>query len=114
MSQTNSASDYVAIKLRRSAVLKNLNRHVSSADYTANKQYLLLQTTYQINEDNEPVQVPSRFGIFLPESDLARQHFRNANQPNPPMWSVPAIPTPYQKHIGPPIAPRRFASLRFH
>lgn len=103
-----SASDYIAVKMRRAAI--QTNPESRSSEYTTNKQYLLLQTTFQINEDNEPVQIPSRFGILLPESDLARQQFRDLNnQPVLNIWSVPAIPIKYRKHIGPPIAPKRFA-----
>lgn len=107
-----SSGEYLAVKRRQ--MLTNPSRpvtrypaNISSAEHTANKQYLLLQTTYSINEDLEPVQIPDRFGIPLPEPDLAWIHLRPLNGVDSPrMWSLPA--PPFRKHVGPPIIPNRY------
>jgi hypothetical protein len=110
-----SSGEYLAVKRRQ--ILTNPSRpvtqypaNISSAEHTANKQYLLLQTTYTINEDLEPVQIPDRFGIPLPEPDLAWINIRARSgaesSPSPRLWSLPK--PPFRKHVGPPIVPNRY------
>lgn len=64
-----SSSDYIAVKKRRS-ISVDLLAHNTQHRHLINKQYLTIQTTYEINEDQELIE-PTRFDIILPDIDLA-------------------------------------------
>jgi len=65
---TPNSSDYMEIKKRKQ--LSVCNPSPTSSSYTANKQYLILQTTAVTNGDG-CLQKSDRFQIYLPSNDLA-------------------------------------------
>ena len=64
-----SQSDYLSVKKKR--VNSNVNSNQSNQFRILNKQYITIQTTPIINEDNEYEISLSRYNISLPEYDLA-------------------------------------------
>lgn len=91
-----SHGDYLAVVRRRAAVLDppvSANQRPPESARLENKQYLVLQTTYRMDEDGEPVQVPDRFGVALPERDLARCQIPPSTEWR--VWSTPAVPSNY-------------------
>jgi hypothetical protein len=66
-----SYSDYLSVK-RKKANTKFINQ--SNEFRILNKQYLTIQSTPNINEDNEYIDSTNRFNIYLPKHDLAMLH----------------------------------------
>jgi hypothetical protein len=111
-----SSGDYLAVKKQRALLhpgrtVSQQPSHIGSGEYIVNKQYLMIQTGFQIDEDDEPIQIPDRFGIHMPENDLAWIRIRNRKGAvsKPYVWSLPT--PPYRKNAGPPIAPHRYPLL---
>jgi len=79
-----SCSDYIAVKRRLATV--GLPIHTSS-ERTENRVFLTLQTTHLMDGDGEPVQIPERHRILLPERDLA--YIIPPPKPAPPViWNL--------------------------
>ena len=108
----NSSSDYIAVKkqmtVRSTPIYRRQNAQV---DYLVNRQYVVLQTTYEMDEDGDLV-CPSRYGMSLPLNfDLASCHMCIDGLSLPYIWSVPNAPDKYNKfhtRNSFSLAPRRF------
>lgn len=94
---TVSSSDYLSVK-KRSALL-DLYPEATSNYYTANKQYLTIQTTAVINEYDEPERA-QRFSQNLPYNDLSVVYPKSLRRYRyQPMFVIPRISVePYIKN----------------
>lgn len=108
-----SSKDRLAVKKQISLQVSNADnaRNNSHSNYLNNRQYLALQTTYEIDEDGNPVD-PHLFTIAIPANyDIASCYLCTEFKSPPNLWSVPYAPIKYNKlHTNTSfmLAPRRF------